>query len=409
MGFEKDLVNIEPSFECLKFLVWRTLRDDYRGTHKLQHYRWDLNYVRAVLENLVKFSDKDGFLYHTKGDVGINFRYDKSEANFCKFLKYTNLELANFNFSVTDNAMRKIIFVNLQRMGFVERFNKNKILCDIGKICRNYRFVKVTDSAKALLNATNLFEESKILGVALDKIFDGLVQEIYDILSETKFLDIYEFAFFVSYLGKNYKNQIITKEKVVEFIKEYRGLKVRQKAVICVVKSFCKPENFAGNKTDKRDFHNWINEAQTIFDSLNLMAYFELDFKSKRLYLRGKNEISSLKFKRSSIAKEEYFKNHEIFKDILFELHHIVPFYYATDLEMLKIIDAWQNLIYIDANSHKLLTHNKNAIRLNFKDDNVVLDDFLDFVLELKFNQNIKYKESLKSVMSEYNKRLLNE
>jgi len=411
MGFKEDLTSIQPSFECLKFLAWRVEREDYRGTHKLQHYRWSLDYIKAVLANLAKFGDENGFLFHTTGDVRESYRYAENEFAFCEFLKNLNLDLAKFNASVTDMAVRKIVFVNLQRMGFVERFDKNKTLCEVGKVYRNYRFVKLTPLAEKFLNAKNLFEEQKILGIALDRVFDGLVQDIFDILSglNESYLDIYEFMFFVSYLGKSYENETITKEKIVEFINEFKQLKARQKAVVRVVNDFCQPDKFGGNKTDKRDFHNWKNEAQTLFDSLNLMAYFEYDEKNGRLFLRGKNELKGFKFKRSNVAKNEYFQNHEVVKDILFELHHIVPFYFAKDIEALKIIDAWQNLIYIDANSHKALTHSKNAIRLSFDGLDVVLDDFLGFALKLKFNQNAKYKTSLQNVMKRYNQRLINE
>lgn len=49
----------------------------------------------------------------------------------------------------------------------------------------------------------------------------------------------------------------------------------------------------------------------------------------------------------------------------------IMPFYYAKDIDALKAIDNWQNLLYIDANSHKIFSLDKSAkkaIILNFKD-----------------------------------------
>ena len=50
--FEKRLISLNPALECLKFLHYRILRDDYRGTHKLQHYRWSAKYIKLVLKNL---------------------------------------------------------------------------------------------------------------------------------------------------------------------------------------------------------------------------------------------------------------------------------------------------------------------------------------------------------------------
>ncbi|WP_185908817.1 hypothetical protein [Campylobacter troglodytis] len=36
--FEKKLSSLNPTLECLKFLHYRILRDDYRGTHQTYHY-----------------------------------------------------------------------------------------------------------------------------------------------------------------------------------------------------------------------------------------------------------------------------------------------------------------------------------------------------------------------------------
>lgn len=412
--FLDKLTGVNPALECLAFLYHRILRDDYRGTHKLQHYRWSAKYIKLVLKNLHKFSDKDGFLYHTRGDIYEDYVYASDEVDFAKFLRALNFDLQNANEgSVTDMSMRKIIFVNLQRMGFINRYTKDKELCELGKTYRNYRFVKLTQSGLDFLNATSLFAEQRILGLALDFIFEGLVQDILDILTyfdeKQRYLSIDEMTFFVSYLGKNYKGEILNKDKIVEFILEFRQLNARQKVVTKLISDFCNPKNFGGTKTDKRDLHNWKNEAQSLFDSLALMSLFEFDRASKRLFLRTQIEGEKIIFKRSNAIKQEYFSNHGVKKDEIFELHHIVPFYFAKDIDTLKIIDAWQNLIYIDANSHKRLTHKngRNAIRLNFKSEDVILDDFMGFSLCLKFKQNAKYQPNLQGVMKEYNEKLL--
>ena len=412
--FLEKLKGINPALECLEFLYHRILRDDYRGTHKLQHYRWSAKYIKLVLKNLQAHCDKEGFLYHTAGDIYDDYAYKDEELDFATFLRNLNFDLQRANEgSVTDMGVRKIIFVNLQRMGFINRYTKDKVRCDIGKTYRNYRFVRLTQSGLDFLNATSLFEEQKILGLALDSIFDGLVQDILDILTyfdeKQRYVSIDEMTFFVSYLGKDYNGAILSKDKIVEYILEFRQLGARQKIVDKVVSDFCNPKNFSGTKINKRDLHNWKNEAQSLFDSLALMSLFEFDRISKRLLLRTQINNQNITFKRSNTIKQEYFSNHGVEKDPIFELHHIVPFYFAKDIDSLKIIDAWQNLIYIDANSHKRLTHKsgRNAVRLNFSGKDVLLDDFLDFTLRLKFKDNARYNASLQEVMIEYNRKLL--
>ena len=399
--------------KCLQFLYDRTLRDDYRGIHKLQHYRWNKEYIKIVLENL----PKDKMLYHTQGDIYDDYKYLPQELEFCEYLAKVNKELKKINFSISDMGMRKIVFVNLQRMGFIDRFalRKNgKIeFCNIERKYQ-YRFVKINENGLKFLNSKDIFEEQKNLGIALDNVFSGLTQDILDILNslQPQYISISEMMFFVTYLGKIYQGKILTKDNIVEFINEFRSLKARQKVVENVVSQYCNPKNFKGDKTNKRDFHNWKNESQTMFNNFNLMSLFEHDEKQERLLLKTTLKGEKIVFKRSSVIKEQYFKEHNLDKNLQFELHHIVPFYYAKDIDALKAIDDWKNLIYIDANSHKLFTLDKkikNAIRLNFRDLDAVLDNLVGDEIVLKYTDNIKYKTSLQNLLVNYNKTLLGE
>ena len=406
IDFKTKLLGIQPALECLKFLAWRVSKDDYRGTHKLQHYRWNKEYIKIVLKHL----PKDTKLYHTQGDITDGYIYKSDEVEFCEYLAKVNKELnATENGNITDMVMRKIIFVNLQRMGLVDRFNKNGILCDPDKKAQ-YRYVQITQKGLEILNAKNIFEEIKYFGLAFDRVFGGIIQDILDLINELEYLSEYEMMFFVSYLGKEYNGYILTKDRILDFITEFRSLRARSKTVISVMQEYCNPNNFTGNKTTKRDFHNWKNETQTIFDSLNLMSLFEYDERNKNITAKGKINGTSVKFKRSSLIKAEYFKEHEIYKDLQFELHHIVPFYLAKSIEQLKAIDDWQNLIYIDANSHKIFSLDKKlkqAIRLNFKEDDAILDNLIGDEILLKYGINIKYKTTLQERLLNYNKSLL--
>lgn len=405
--FKNKLIGINPVLGCLKFLYHRVLRDDYRGTHKLQHYRWSAEYIKIVLKHL----PKNNLLFHTQGDIHVNYRYSDEEQRFCEYLNKVNKDLLSLNASITDMGMRKIIFVNLQRMGFIDRFSKKKELCDINRKYQ-YRYVKITQRGLDFIHSRDIFDEQRHLGIALDFVFDGVVQDVLDILNALKpqYISVSEMMFFITYLGKEYQGNILTKDKIVEFINEFRSLKARAKVVEDVVSEFCSPSNFEGNKTDKRDFHNWRNETQSMFNSFDLMSLFEYDTERQRLLLKANINGEKITFKRSSLIKAEYFKQHEVQKDVRFELHHIVPFYYAKDIDALKAIDNWQNLIYIDANSHKIFSLDKSAkkaIRLNFRDLDAVLDNLIGDEILLKYTDNIKYKVELQQRLIRYNQNLL--
>ena len=135
--------------------------------------------------------------------------------------------------------------------------------------------MQITQKGLEILNAKNIFEEIKYFGLAFDRVFGGIIQDILDLINELEYLSEYEMMFFVSFLGKEYNGYILTKDRILDFITEFRTLKARVEIVVNVMKEYCEPKNFTGNKTTKRDFHNWKNETQTIFDSLNLMSLFE--------------------------------------------------------------------------------------------------------------------------------------
>lgn len=90
-GFKVQLIEINPALPCLEFFYYRVLRDDYRGVHKLQHYRWNTDYIKIVLKHL----PQDNLLLHTQGDIYDNYRYSDEEQNFCEYLKKVNKDLLN--------------------------------------------------------------------------------------------------------------------------------------------------------------------------------------------------------------------------------------------------------------------------------------------------------------------------
>lgn len=403
--FKKKIIGINPALECLKFLVDRIERVDYRGIHKMQHYRWDLDYIKIVLSCL----PKDTWLYHTQGDIDMDYCYSDEEVPFCYYLRDVNKQLGGKG-SVTDMVMRKIIFVNLHRMGLIDRYTKKQELCEIGKVYRNYRYVKITKNGLKLINSKNLFEDQKNLGLALDFAFDGLVQDVLEILKRLDFISLQEMMYFVSYLGYEHNGNILTQDDIVSFVEEFRSLGKRSVVIDKILAEYCIPENFYGNKKDKRDYHNWKNSAQSIFNSFGLMAYFDYNEKTQRLMLRTEIRGEKICFKRSGKIKLEYFLHHGVEKDLRFELHHIVPFYFAKSVDELKVIDDWRNLIYIDANNHKILSHDKaknRAIRLEFDHNDVVLDNLTGDKIRIKYPCSAKYNIELQKTMIEYNQRML--
>ncbi len=100
--FENKLIGINPALSCLKFLYQRILENDYRGTHKLQHYRWNAELIKIVLKHL----PKNSLLLHTQGDIRNDYTYREDEREFCEYLSRVNKDLLMLKQSTTDMLTR---------------------------------------------------------------------------------------------------------------------------------------------------------------------------------------------------------------------------------------------------------------------------------------------------------------
>ncbi|KAA6228948.1 hypothetical protein FMM55_00510 [Campylobacter sp. LR196d] len=116
------------------------------------------------------------------------------------------------------------------------------------------------------------------------------IEDIVDIINSLNnaYLDEYEFMLFVSFLGKNYNGKNLTKDMIINYINEFRNLRARKKIAIEHIANYCNPKNFTGDKINKKDFHNWNNGAQTIFENLNMLGVLEYDKERKSITIRKK-------------------------------------------------------------------------------------------------------------------------
>ena len=219
-----------------------------------------------------------------------------------------------------------------------------------------------------------------------------------------------EFQFFLSFIGEKLNGHTYTKTELLDFIKEFRMMsKFQQQAVVKLVQEYCTPSNFSGDKTNKRDYHNWMNETQQIFMLMGQTAYFEVDDGS--LVIRvGKDALyeNKEKFIRSRTEKEEYFKQHDVVKTYGFELHHIVPLCWAKNALEFSTLDVWKNLIYIDGYKHSIITQKNNEhVKLAFVGEDISFKNYADDEILCESGVNVLYNPKNKSTMLTYNQELL--
>ena len=171
-----------------------------------------------------------------------------------------------------------------------------------------------------------------------------------------------------------------------------------------------KPKNYSGSKPDKRDFNNWHNKAAQVYYLLNQTVYFEV--RGEQLALKeGRNSFSetATRLDRSLNEKYQYFVKQKIVKTLGYELHHVVPLAWSENIYHFKMLDKWENMVYIDGFSHAKITQNKNRnVVLEVIENDITLTDYSDNEIYLKYNKNILYMPMNKETMRDYNKEMLN-
>lgn len=405
MNLYNKLTSVDPSKNCLKFLAKRILSNNYRGVQLSQHNRYDVNVISAILVEMFNIVGTNKMQIRTT-DLKKRPLNTLEEHTYAKYVDNLFTRIGR----CTQDSVRKNLFVDLHRMGLINRYDKydNKIYPYEKK-----GVVSVSLSEKGLefVNSiSDIFQRNLLYTKAIDELTNGLANNLLDIVSINGKISIYEFMFFISYVG--YKcddnNHSYTRGELVEYMLEYRKLShYQQQAVINIVSAYCDPNKFSGDKTNKRDYHNWKNESQQIFMLMSQTVFYE-ERKEELLIRLGKAGLfeDENKLKRSIAQKTKYFKKHNISKEIGFELHHIVPLLTAKDRIQFQALDVWQNMIYIDGYTHSKISHtnNKNT-KLQFEGDDIILQDTAMIVDDIWCinKTNVLYDVTKQDLMKEYN------
>ena len=409
MKKELNLHAIDPGRECLKFIETRLKGDNYRGNQISQHNRYDLKIVKEMLKTLYDISGKE-LMQIRDSDLSKRPANIAGEENYAKYVSIINNN--SWIGRGTQDSVRKNLFVDFARMGFINRYDKNRNLTNPFKRSVT-KYVSLSDLGFNLINSDNIFEEYMLYTRGIDNLMGGLLDDLLDItllLKENKITED-EYTFIVSFVNQQLKGKYYGKELIVDLVKDYRSMSRYQKeSVKNLISEYCNPKNFRGVKTNKRDYHNWLNETQQVFMLLDQTVYFEQ---------RGKDIVTKIgntsvfennkKLLRSLSEKQKYFKYHNNSQAIGFELHHIVPLCWAKCREEFTILDNHKNLVYIDGFSHSKITQNGNKnVVLNFdKEDVIFVDIPLKYPVKCVKNKQILYSSKNQTEMLEYNKKLL--
>jgi len=298
--------------------------------------------------------------------------------------------------------MRKNLFTDYHRMGLIARYSKDKTETDPLSTQR-VKYVSLSEQGLRLVEADLMDEQFFIFSRGVDRLLGGFINVLLRLLNDSDYrikkIDVFEFTFFVSAIGTRTTFDI-DYATCVELIRSFRRLsRIQRRGVKETLAQRLKPENYSGDKTSQRDFHNWINKTEQIYHILNQTVYFAVH--DKTLYLR-RGKV------RSFGEKVQYFKNHGVNLRPGFELQHVVPLSWSESEEQFKLFDKWQNMVYISAFDHAQITQNQNRnVVMNADDGDLILSDFSDNHVYLKHRENILYSIDKQPIMLSYNKRLL--
>lgn len=401
--------NINPGNKALEFIDARIRDEKYRGPRSSQHNRYVMSQIVEILTLLDRYAPDKSLMAIRTTDISKRPENTPEEFTYAQFCNEAK-EKAGIG---TQDAMRKNLFVDLHRMGLIARFDIEQIETDpFSK--HGVKNVAITDQGLKLIKAKNILDQYFIFSKGIDHLLGGHIDMVLGILRDNDYgienISIYEYMFFVSAIGSGF-NFSITTDQAVELIKNYRLLtSLQRKSAIETLKAELDPKKFVGKKPTKRDFYNWYNKAAQVYSLLNQSVYFEV--RGEQLVLKGGENsfVEAVKrLERSLNEKYQYFANHKVSKVIGFELHHVVPLAWSENIHHFKLLDKWENMVYIDAFSHAKITQNRNRnVVMDFIKDDMTLSDYSKSQVYLKLRENIAYMPGNKTELKKYNITLLN-
>lgn len=402
---------IQPGNRALKFIDNRLRDDKYRGAESSQHNRYDSAEIYNILTIMDSYMPCKSLMRVRDTDLQKRPENLPDEAIYAKFCEKVKAKVGKG----TQDSIRKNIFVDLHRMGLIDRYKEDKT--KLAPFVRsNVKYVSLSENGIKYVRSS-LLNRAYVFTKALDKLLGGYIELALSMLNERDLshLSKYEFMFFVSAVDTDTTFSVNMNE-CVELIKSYRLLsRTQQRAVIETLKQRLQPDLFSGNKTHQRDWHNWQNKIDQVYHLFKQSPYFDVSGADKDILTLSTRKVKTkagetLNLPRRSIAeKVAYFQEHEgVAKTPGFELHHVVPLSWSESPEQYKLFDTWRNMVYIDAFTHARITQNRNRnVNMIKQGTGFLLADFSGNQVELIKDQTILYNTRNQPIMLEKNQDLL--
>ncbi|MBQ6280164.1 MAG: hypothetical protein IJK72_01720 [Mycoplasma sp.] len=425
-----ELLKDFPGNESISFIVKRFKQINYRGMAVSNHNRqMHFEHIWSILKKIYKYV-QNGMMSIRHTDIKKN----PSDAEWPLYGKLVADIYIETKRSKGGDSLRKQLFVDMARIGFLERYDKvkQKEILKPGFDQDKFRtwFVKIPDwvcthiknNTKKSLNRFYLNELNTLTNNVLSDL-------IYSHDNNYNSFSLHEVAFFLTAYKTNFGFGSINLKKIYDLIAKWRAINfVQQKLFIGKLKQTCEKINLtAKNKTGKRDYNNFINHARQLMFILTQTPYYQYSDKKRNKILWMKTSLATggKSTKRDLYEKNQYYSFHSIeksSKDIVgYELHHIIPLHVAIDINDRKLLDNHLNMILIDSKQHSIIHKTRDSnnskccyykVKTNNLNKSIILSDLMshpDVAAEIEFinRQNAFFDFNKSDEIQKYNDCLI--
>ena len=156
MSIKGKLTSIDYGRKCLEFLEERIDDSGYRGMQVSQHNRYNCDFIVTMLQEMYNLVGDKKMTIRTT-DLSKRPNNTPDERIYAEYVA----KLCNKLGRCTQDSVRKNLFVDLNRMGFIYRYNKNGELV-LPSERSTIKFVKLTRDAIRLIETKSLFDKNFI-------------------------------------------------------------------------------------------------------------------------------------------------------------------------------------------------------------------------------------------------------
>lgn len=396
------------AYKVLDFIDRRVNDKNYRGAISSEHNRYDMDEIYKTLVLLDRHAPNQKLMRIRDTDLEKRPANTPEEADYARFCEAVKISVGKG----TQDSIRKNIFVDLSRMGLINRYGKDEKCLDPYKK-KSTKYVALSSEGKKFISQGDMLNRAFIFTKAIDILLGGYVEICLRLLKEPDYkiekITKYEFMLFVSAVDSDTGFKL-TLQECAHLIQVYRNSRLN-KAVVEILSYELQPDNFEGDKTDKRDWHNWKNKIDQIYHLLSQSPHFDVagdDLTLSTHKIKTKAGAIIDVMKRSLAEKDLYFQRHKVNKTPGFEIHHVVPLSWAESPEQYKLFDKWENMVYIDAYRHAIITQNRNRnVEMSIEGQDIKLSDYRGNSIILSYEEkNILYNPGYQEKMLGYNREL---